>query len=262
MAGTLIDQSVDPSDVLATVLDLAVRGHVRITELPRANESAVPDWTLTRREAEEPLEDFEAQLLDAVAPAGGATKVSQLGDAITPAIARVQDSLYQRVVKEGWFARHPAAPNPWVRVALGALALAVVATFLLAWLTTWGLLGLAAVAVALIGLLVAQESPLVTAKGGATLAGLGQLAADLHSAPTALPPGGEYRAASAILPYAIVLGGWDRWLGALVAGDTDAEADPEDLPWYHAPGTWHLQDLPVSLDAFITVVTGRLFTRA
>jgi hypothetical protein len=47
-----------------------------------------------------------------------------------------------------------------------------------------------------------------------------------------------------------------------VAGDLDADADPEDLDWYHAPGDWHLSSLPQSLDAFITVVTGRLFARA
>jgi hypothetical protein len=262
LAGTLIDQSVDPSDVLATLLDLAVRGHLRITELPRANDSAAPDWTLARRDSADPLEDYEAALLEAVAPAGRATPVSGLGDAITPAIARVQEALYRRVVEAGWLARPPGSPNPWARLAWLAVAAAVVVTGVLVWFTTWALAGLALVVVALIGLLVAQEAPLLTERGGQVLAGLGQLSAGLHTAPTALTPGREYADAAAILPYAIVLGGWDRWLGALVAGDADQEADPEDLDWYHAPATWHLQNLPDSLDAFITVVTGRLFARA
>ena len=63
------------------------------------------------------------------------------------------------------------------------------------------------------------------------------------------------------LPYAVVLGGWERWLQALVASDDDGDADPEDLSWYHAPADWHLAELPASLDAFATTVRGRLFAR-
>jgi hypothetical protein len=36
---------------------------------------------------------------------------------------------------------------------------------------------------------------------------------------------------------------------------------PAALDWYQAPPDWRPQDLPASLDAFITVLTGRLFTR-
>ena len=76
-----------------------------------------------------------------------------------------------------------------------------------------------------------------------------------------LPKGREYEQISTILPYAVVLGGWERWLQALVASDDDGDADPEDLSWYHAPADWHLAELPASLDAFATTVRGRLFAR-
>ena len=33
--GTVADERVDPIDVTATLVDLAVHGHLRITELPR-----------------------------------------------------------------------------------------------------------------------------------------------------------------------------------------------------------------------------------
>jgi hypothetical protein len=64
------------------------------------------------------------------------------------------------------------------------------------------------------------------------------------------------------LPYSIVLGGWDRWLDALVAADAAEVVDATELDWYHGPDGWELQDLPACLGAFITVVTGRLFARA
>ena len=73
--------------------------------------------------------------------------------------------------------------------------------------------------------------------------------------------GGAWRWLSAVLPYAVVLGGADRWTAAIVAADGDAEADPEALPWYHAPGDWHLANLPHSLRNFLTTVQGTLFSR-
>jgi hypothetical protein len=262
LVGTLIDQSVDPSDVVATLLDLAVRGHLRITQLEPASAHAAPDWSLTRLPGADRLDAYERQLLDAVAPAGTPTRVSALTSALAPAIGEVQRSLYAQVVAAGWFARPPQGRNKWAALAWLGVALAAIVTVCLALTTTWALVGVAVVAVALLGLLVAQDVPVLTPRGQAVLAGLADLSADLHHAPTALPAGREFAEASGILPYAIVLGGWDRWLASLVAADTDDLADPTDLDWYHAPATWHLTDLPVSLDAFITVVTGRLFTRA
>jgi hypothetical protein len=66
---------------------------------------------------------------------------------------------------------------------------------------------------------------------------------------------------SEVLPYAIVLGGTERWLDALVAADSDTEPDPEDLPWYSGPQNWHLRDLPDSMKNFVTTVSGSLFSR-
>jgi len=142
------------------------------------------------------------------------------------------------------------------------LAVAVAVAALLVAFTTWGLVGLALVAVALVGVWIVQDDPPVTKRGAAVLAGLGAWAAQLHSAPTTLAPERAMEDASRILPYAIVLGGWDRWLAALVAADQDKTPDPTDLAWYHAPDDWHLSELPESLAAFITIVTGRLFARA
>ena len=51
-------------------------------------------------------------------------------------------------------------------------------------------------------------------------------------------------------------------LQAMVQADDDVDApDPTTIDWYHAPATWHLQDLPVSLTQFISTVQGVLFGR-
>ena len=58
-----------------------------------------------------------------------------------------------------------------------------------------------------------------------------------------------------------MLGGQQRWIDAIVAGDTDEDEDRFDLVWYHGPEGWHLHDLPASLRNFITTVSGELFAR-
>lgn len=262
--GTVVDERVDPVDVTATLLDLAVRGHLRITELPRTNPHAATDWTFTRQAGGDELAGYEKTLLDAVAPDHGEpVHVSGLGPAVAAVIGVVQSQLYDDVVARGWFARRPdQTRNTWGRLGWIALGAAVVITILVAAFSTFGLVGLALVLVALGVLWVAQEMPARTAQGAALVNGLGLLSAQLHGQPTdQMPKGREIAELSEIVPYAVVLGGADRWLAALVAADDDDIPDGTDLSWYHAPDDWHLSDLPASLGNFITTVQGTLFSR-
>jgi len=277
--GTVADERVDPIDVTATLIDLAVHGHLLITELPRANEFAPTDWTLTRTDSDvSNLHPFELALLagvtgplDGAGPggAGGAAagvagvKVSELPSRVYESVNAVQDSLYDEVVAYGWFERRPdATRNRWTQLAIGGLVGSVVITALLAAFTTFGLIGLALIVLALGLMFVAQEMPARTKSGAALLAGLGVLRSDLMSHPTnQLPPGRELSEISELLPYAVVLGGHQRWLDAIVASDEDEHEDCFDLGWYHGPEGWHLQHLPDSLKNFITTVSGELFSR-
>jgi len=262
--GTVADERVDPIDVTASLVDLAVRGHLRIVELPREHEFAGTDWDLVRvADGPNGLLPFEQQLLDGIVAPGSRVKVSELASRVHESIGGVQNALYDEVVSNGWYERRPdATRSRWTQLGLGALIVAVVVTALLAAFTTFGLIGLALVIVALGLIFVGQEMPARTAKGAALLGGLSALRSDLLSHPTdQMPPGSELHELSEVLPYAIVLGGADRWLGAIVAADTDEHPDSEDLSWYHGPEGWHLRDLPDSLKNFITTVSGTLFGR-
>ncbi len=261
--GTVADERVDPIDISATIVDLAVRGHLRITELPRANEFAPTEWEISRISSDSAgLLPFEAALLDGLT-VHGPTTVSELPRRVSEVVADVQDKLYDDVVNHGWYDRRPdATRNRWTGTAITALFVAVAVTIVLAAFTTFGLVGLALIALALGLMFVAQEMPARTQKGAALLGGLGALRSDLMSYPTdQMPPGREFAELSEVLPYAVVLGGADRWLDAIVAADTDVDPDSEDLSWYHGPPNWHLRDLPNSLRNFLTTVSGTLFTR-
>ena len=262
--GTLLDEHVDPVDITATLLDLAVRGHLRIEELPRPAGHALPDWTFTRRSGGDQLAPYEATLLDAVAPADGtAATVSGLGESVRRVLPQVQSQLYDEMVSRGWFARRPdLTRSSWGRLGWIALGVAVVAAVVLAAFTTFGLAGLVLIALAVGLLAVSAGMPARTAAGASVLGGLQVLRGALLSQPTdQLPPGQEHAEVSRILPYAVVLGGPERWLAALAEQDGDSAPDPADLDWYHAPGDWHLADFPASLKAFVTTAQGTLFTR-
>lgn len=264
--GTLVDERVDPIDVTATVLDLAQRGHLLIVELPRDNDAAIRDWRLERRPGSDELMDYERRLLDALAPEGGEpATVSNVGPRLAGVIPEVQSDLYDEMVTEGWYDRRPDnTRGRWSVIGWVGLGVALVATVLLIIFTTFGLVGLVLIAIAVGLLFVGQEMPARTAKGASMLAGLMSLRHELLDEPTdRMPRGKEYAELSEVLPYAVVLGGQDRWLQAIADADDDiGTPDPDDLSWYHAPNDWNLQDFPASMNAFITVLTGTLFKRA
>jgi hypothetical protein len=261
--GTVADERVDPIDVTATLVHLAVRGHLVIKELPRGSEYARTDWEIRRVNGSEGLRPFEQQLLDGIATPGASVKVSELAGRVQESIGGVQNALYDEMVSNGWFERRPdATRNRWTLLALAALIISVGVTGVLAAFTTFGLVGLALIVVSLGLVFVAQEMPARTAKGAALLGGLGALRSDLMSHPTnQMPPGSELKEISEVLPYAIVLGGSDRWLDAMVSSDADEHPDSYDLSWYHGPDNWHLRDLPDSMRNFVTIVSGSLFSR-
>lgn len=262
--GTLVDERVDPVDVTATLLDLSVRGHLLISELAPQTAHAPTEWTFARRVSDDPVLAYERTLLDAVAPVQGApVKVSNLAGSVGAVIGQVQSELYDEVVTRGWFARRPdATRNARSLIGWVGLGAAVIVTLLLAAFTGFGLTGLALIAVALGVLFIAQEMPARTAAGTAVLGGLDALRGSLLTQPVdTLPAGKGLTQLSSILPYAIVLGGKERWLQAVASADDDASSDATDLDWYHGPAGWQLADLPASLANFVTTVQGTLFSR-
>lgn len=261
--GTLVDERVDPVDVAATLLDLAVRGHLRIHELAPANRHSALDWELERLDGADDLHPYERTLLEAVAPDGARTKVSDLGPVVAGVAPKVQDELYDEMVSKGWYGARPDATRQkwnligWVAVAAALVALAILIAF-----TNQGWLGLVLVGLALSLLLIGREMPARTTHGSSLLGGLMALRQELGTHPTdQMPKGRELAELSEVLPYAVVLGGQDRWVRAVADADTDETPDGTDLSWYHAEGDWHLAQLPEAVDAFLTTVTGRLNRR-
>ena len=122
--GTLVDFKANPLDVTATLVDLAVRGHLTIEEVPHEEHARVHDWTLTRDDkSDADLLPYERLLLDGLFPDGDTVPVSELRYKFAERMRKVQNSLTDDANARGWFARHTGL----LRVSFVALGLLVVA---------------------------------------------------------------------------------------------------------------------------------------
>ena len=262
--GTLVDERIDPIDVTSSLLDLAVRGHVLITELVPTGLHSPIDWELTRRDGRDDLRPFEETLLSAIGPVGESILVSELSERVPEHVATLQDQLYGDLVANGWFVRRPDSTRSfWARLGWAALAIAAIAFVVLVAFTKFGLLGLILVGLAGGLVVVGQQMPRRTKEGVGLLRGLDVLGMQLRTQPIdQIPNENAFDELSRILPYAVVLGGWRRWIAALAAADADPDVpDPTDLSWYHGPANWSLSDLPSGLKSFVVTVQGELYGR-
>lgn len=64
--GVLLDERADALDVTATIVDMAVRGYLHITEIPKKGLFGDKDWRLEKRKEPEGLQPYEAALFKAL----------------------------------------------------------------------------------------------------------------------------------------------------------------------------------------------------
>lgn len=139
--GTVIDGVADQRDVSATILDLAVRGWFRLTEVPTGaappEAGATPeprppagrgtsrsDWELTRspEPPTEALTPFEQLLLERLFAAGPTVRLSGLRGSFGVTMREAQVGLYRDALARGWYRKHPLAKNSILRkVGIGFL---------------------------------------------------------------------------------------------------------------------------------------------
>ena len=253
--GTVMDERVDTVDVSATLVDLAVRGYLRIEELPRAHWFASRDWKLVELEGDvSQLLPYEKLLLAKLFADRTEVLLSELKQTFAASLSAVKDAMYVDAVKSGFFRRRPdSVRRLWTGIGIVALLLACGATYALARWTTYGLLGIALIVIALGLLLVASRMPARTAKGSAALSrilGFRRYIRTAEAEQLRFEEGEDLF--SRYLPYAIVYGETERWakvFAALAAGGA-AGAAAYTTAWYVAPDGWTFDAFGDSLDSF------------
>lgn len=251
--GTLMDAKADPRDGTATVVDLAVRGWLRIEEISEdASESGKRDWQLIQlgqrsESTAGTLTGWEADLLEGLFSddePGAEILLSELKGSFATTMQSTQKALYRDVTDRGWFKADPSrVRNRAVLVGVGVFFLGVVATISLAVTLGWGLIGLAVVVVGIVALATAGRLVARTATGAAVLQQARGFELYLKTAEADQIRFEEgVDVFSRYLPYAIVFGVADRWTKVFtqLAEDGRYQADP----------TWYASGQMVGLNAF------------
>lgn len=268
--GTLVDEVADPVDVTATLVDLAVRGYLRIEEVPRAKPTQkVKDWTLVQLRAPGPeLLELERLLLAEIFDGRSAVKLSELRTTFAASMSKVQDELYAHVTEKGWFTSDPKAVRRRWRVAgiLLFLVPGALLTFVLAGVPVQvpgaALVGVALVVVGVVVLLCAKAAPARTPAGTAVLAqalGFRRYLATAEAEQIRFEEGVDIF--SRYLPFAIAFGLTDRW--ARVFSELAARGAVLPQPtWYSGthvgPGPLWMTSFAGSMDRFTTTATSSL----
>ena len=268
LIGTLIDERADVLDVTATIVDLAVRGYLRIDELPREGWFGSRDWKLVKlKDDDGSLLSYERSLFDSLFKSGDDVQLSDLKRHFASQLSSVESKLYDEMVYRKWYNRRPdSTRSAWTLLSVVAIAAAGGITYLLVKYTTFGLVGVALVLAALALFFSARFMPARTGTGSAVMARALGFKRYLSTAEAGQLKFEEAeKVFSRFLPYAIVFGVADHWAKVFqeLAAAGVVAGSATGLYWYTAPGgNWSFGDFGSSINSFATTSAGSLTAAA
>jgi uncharacterized membrane protein YgcG len=258
--GTLLDERANVVDVTATIVDLAVRGHLRIVELERAHWFSSRDWRLEKLTGGTgELLPFEQELYNGLFLSGDQVLLSSLKKTFAARMAKVQTALYVDVTRAGWFRGRPdKVRGAW---QAGGFVLALAGGWL-TWLLSrhlhWAPVGVAVPVVGVVLFVLGRKMPARTAAGSAVLAqarGFREYIRTAEAEQLRFEEGRDIF--SRYLPYAVVFGETDRWVrvfGPLAA----ASSVGSSTSWYAGPAGWDMSHFGQSMDGFTSTAASTL----
>ncbi len=230
--GTLIDERADVRDVTSTIVDLAVRGYMRIDPVDPGKKKT--DYTLVRlREADGAMVEYEKTLFDGLFGGAASVTLSSIKTTFASTLAKVQTQMYKNVTQLGWFRGNPStARTSWGFAGFGILALGVILTWLAAVLGPFALIPLPVTLVGIMVIATIRSAPARKAEGTRVLAQTQGFELFLSTA-----DGNKLRFEegsdifSMYLPFAIAFGVADKWSATFekLAAEGHQLAEPT---WY------------------------------
>ncbi len=253
--GTLTDATADNKDISATIIDLAVRGHLVIAQTGKR------DWTFTRQNGGDPLMGYESQLLNKMFSAGGQVATDDLKDPrYSNLLSDTKGALHRRVATDlKWFTANPAMVRGLAFAAGAVLIVVGVGVGLLFGLFGWGLVGAAGVVTGLAVIALNNRFGSRTARGSAVLAQTRGFELYLRTAEADQIKFEEgIDVFSRYLPYAIMFGVAERW--TKVFAELAAQGRYTfDTPWYYGYGYgFGYHNFASSLDSLASTMTSSL----
>lgn len=107
--GVLMDERADTLDVSATIVDLASRGYLEITEISKKWKFGKSDYQFTRTaKSSAGLMEYEKTLLDGMFTSGQTVNMSDLKNSFYKDLQEVKKLLYKEVVAKQLFPANPS----------------------------------------------------------------------------------------------------------------------------------------------------------
>ncbi|MEX2081849.1 MAG: DUF2207 domain-containing protein, partial [Dehalococcoidia bacterium] len=207
--GLLIDEQADTLDVTSTIIDLACRGYLHITEIPTKGWLGKRDWELEQvQPADEALLPYERRLLNALFNNRQSVKISKLRNTFYTTVEKVQGDLYKDAQERKWFLRAPGtARGIWAVAGLALFLVGIAVSVGVGFLFERALLGLGVALLGVFLLVLSRSMAARTATGSEALRRTLGFRLYVETAEQRLQEFNEERDIFArYLPYAMVFG--------------------------------------------------------
>ncbi|MGK4598587.1 DUF2207 domain-containing protein [Amycolatopsis sp. w19] len=220
--GTVLSGRADAVDLAATVVDLAVRNYLWVSEEP----GELTTWRLVRRNPpDEQLTAYERAVFDLLLPGESESVSLSEIQAARIGVESVREALDDSVVERRWYSR---LPGRLARVGLRICLYGLFLTVLLALTVGYAQLGLIVIAAGAVLAVAARWMPARTGAGVLLHRRLlGVREALQATKATDVPKLEREVLLSRALPYALALGEQERW----VAGFAELKGPPK-IYWY------------------------------
>ena len=256
--GLLLDERADPLDATATIVDLAVRGYLRITEVQSTGLFGQlfgkADWEIARTEKDPTdLLDYEAAMYRGLFAQGSPVRLSDLKFKLAKPLKEAQGMLYGLASQKKWFTSRPdRARLLWLLLGLGIAVLGGLVAFGLGMTVGGALVGLPLVLGGLVLMVVSQWMPKRSARGHELLRRILGFRLYVATAETSRQRYNEQQNIfAAYLPYAIVFHCVDKWARAF----SDAERQAATQSWFIGPGPFTAAAFSQRLQSFSSGLT-------
>lgn len=174
VVGTLVDEKADVKDIIASIVDLARRGALRMEEEKKEGFLGIGsgrDFIFHLQDSSRATRPYEQTLIKRVFGGREERRLSELRQKFYTAIPELRDQLYQELVQEGFFPRNPETTRRiWSGLGIAGLIIAgIIAFFFLTLLgdfSPWVACPGVSLAVAMVGLMIAgRHMPRKTSQG-------------------------------------------------------------------------------------------------
>jgi uncharacterized membrane protein YgcG len=252
--GLILDESADAKDITATIVDLAVRGFLTISEVPGM---LTPDWTFTWKSGGDAatLLPYEKTILDALFAGRKEVTLHDLKGTFAPTVRAAENEMYAEASARRLFLSNPhQARIAWGCFGVSLVLVGCAAAVVLGLTLGWGLVG---VALVITGIAMTVSFPFMPQRSAAGR-DLMQHTLGFRLYMTTAEKYRQQFAAKAnifteLLPYAIVFGCVSLWAKAFDGIDTSGSNS-----WYVGGQPFQAAVLASSLQSMNTSVSSAI----